>query len=128
MPLPTDIRLEGISFDYEDFSYRTPIKFGGIALDRVTILNVHCTVRTVAGKSAQGFGSMPLGNVWSFPSRVLGYDATLAAMKALAEKICRHFAECKLVGHPIDLGHQLEPEFFRAAASVSRELRLAEPV
>ncbi|HLW64583.1 MAG TPA: enolase C-terminal domain-like protein, partial [Gemmataceae bacterium] len=127
-PLPTDIRLDSVVFGYEDFNYRTPIKFGGIALDRVTILNVHANVRTVAGKSARGFGSMPLGNVWSFPSRVLNYDQTLAAMKALAERVCRLFAGCKETGHPIDLFHALEQDIFRAADAVSRELKLAEPI
>ena len=68
---PTDIRVEDVTFGYEDHRYRTPIKFGGVALDRATILNVYCVVRTVSGKVAKGFGSMPLGNVWSFPSKVL---------------------------------------------------------
>src|SRR3989442_1462546 len=77
MPKANDIRIEDISYSYEEFIYRSPIKFGGIALDRATNLNVACAVRTVAGRVAKGFGSMPLGNVWSFPSRVLGYDATL---------------------------------------------------
>ena len=45
---PTDIRIDQVSFGYEDFRYRTPIKFGGVALDRATILNVQSTVRTVA--------------------------------------------------------------------------------
>ncbi|HEV3146149.1 MAG TPA: enolase C-terminal domain-like protein [Gemmataceae bacterium] len=127
-PLPTDIRLEDVSFGYEDFSYRTPIKFGGIALDRVTILNVYATVHTVAGKSARGFGSMPLGNVWSFPSRVLTYDETLAAMKALADKVSRIFAGCRETGHPIDLFHVLERDIFRAAEEVSHNMKLAEPI
>ena len=87
---PTDIRIDDVRFDYEDFQYRTPIKFGGVALDRATLLNVECAVSSVAGKTARGFGSMPLGNVWSFPSRVLKYDDTLAAMKALTEHRAHH--------------------------------------
>jgi len=77
---PTDIRIENVRFGYEDFRYRTPIKFGGVAVDRATLLNVECRVATRAGRSAVGFGSMPLGNVWSFPSRVLTYEQTLAAV------------------------------------------------
>ncbi len=125
---PSDIRIEEFTHSYEDFLYRTPIKFGGIAVDRVTLLNVECRVRTVAGKAARGFGSMPLGNVWSFPSRVLDYDATLGAMKTLADRIARIAGSCRETGHPIDLGCLLEPEYERAAADVSRELRLAEPI
>jgi L-alanine-DL-glutamate epimerase-like enolase superfamily enzyme len=125
---PTDIRIDEVRFEYEDYLYRTPIKFGGVALDRVTLLNVECVVRAGAGKTATGFGSMPLGNVWSFPSRVLKYDDTLATMKALIGRIARITGDCRETGHPIDLTHALEPEYVRAAAEVSRELNLAEPI
>ena len=80
----TDIRVDAIGYSFEDFMYRTPLKFGGAVVDRVTLLNVNCTVRNAAGKVVKGFGSMPLGNVWSFPSKTMAYDRTLGAMKALA--------------------------------------------
>src|SRR5690242_3005618 len=86
---PTDIRIEELTFDYEDYGYRTPIKFGGVAVDRVSILNVRVQVRTVSGTVARGFGSMPLGNVWAYPSKVLKYDDTLAAMKTLTERLAK---------------------------------------
>jgi L-alanine-DL-glutamate epimerase-like enolase superfamily enzyme len=125
---PTDIRIESAQLAYEDFRYRTPIKFGGVALDRVTLLNVACQVRTRAGQSARGFGSMPLGNVWAFPSRRLSYEQTLEAMKKLAERLAGLFADCRDYGHPIDLTWALEPDCHRAAAEVSRQLGLVEPI
>jgi L-alanine-DL-glutamate epimerase-like enolase superfamily enzyme len=125
---PTSIRIESVSFACPDFRYRTPIKFGGIALDRVTLLDVTLDVRTTQGRRAQGFGSMPLGNVWSFPSRVLSYDDTLAAMKALASRVQALYAACPQSGHPVDLTWALEHDIFRAAASVTQELQLAEPM
>ena len=73
---PTDVRVKDVTVVYEDFRYRTPIKFGGVALDRVTILNVEMTVETRSGKVVRGFGSMPLGNVWAWPSQRLTYDQT----------------------------------------------------
>ena len=118
---PTDVRIESVQHRYEDYLYRTPIKFGGTALDRVTLVNVECTVRTASGKTARGFGSMPLGNVWSFPSRILGYDATLAAMKTLVERIGRSVGGFTESGHPIDLAVVLEPEHHKAAADVTRD-------
>ncbi len=125
---PTDIHIETVRFDYEDFTYRTPIKFGGVALDRVTLLNVECEVRTGSGRRARGFGSMPLGNVWAFPSRVLSYDATLGAMKTLVERIARLTQDHQEAGHPIDLTWALEPEYLHAATEVSLRLGLAEPI
>ncbi len=124
----TDIRIDDVSFAYEDFAYRTPIKFGGTAVDRATVLNVECAVRTRDGKRARGFGSMPLGNVWSFPSKKLSYDQTLAAMKALVGRIADRTRGCTEYGHPIDLTWALEPEYVQAAAAASAELHLAETI
>ena len=67
----SDVRIDQVTYGYEDYLYRTPIKFGGTEVDRVTLLNVNCTIRNGAGKVVKGFASMPLGNVWAFPSRVL---------------------------------------------------------
>jgi L-alanine-DL-glutamate epimerase-like enolase superfamily enzyme len=123
-----DIRIREVSFDYEDYLYRTPIKFGGTEVDRVTLLNVHCTVEGAGGKTARGFGSMPMGNVWSFPSRRLTYSQTLAAMKALTERINLITGEHAGGGHPLDLNRELEPSYLRAAEDLSQTLQLAEPI
>ena len=125
---PTDIRVQEVRFGYEDYLYRTPIKFGGTELDRVTLLNVDCVVSTAAGKTAKGFGSMPLGNIWAYPSRTMKYDDTLGAMKALAERIAKITGGHKQSGHPVDINHALELDYLRAAAEVSRERKLAEPI
>ena len=122
------MRIEAVAFAYQDYRYRTPIKFGGTAVDRATILNVECSVRTRSGRGGRGFGSMPLGNVWSFPSRILSYDTTLAAMKALVERIARIVGDCRETGHPLDLTLGLEPAFHEAARDLSGELGLAEPI
>jgi L-alanine-DL-glutamate epimerase-like enolase superfamily enzyme len=125
---PTDIRIDQVSFGFEDFRYRTPIKFGGTALDRVTLLNVNITVSTNAGKRARGFGSMPLGNVWSFPSKQLKYDETLAAMKALTQRIATIMGEHKDYGHPIDLTTTMEPYYEDAAQETQNALKLPEKI
>lgn len=125
---PTDIRIEEIRFEFEDWRYRAPYKFGGVPVDRATLLNVHCTVRTRSGKTAKGMGSMPLGNVWAFPSRTMPYDKTLGAMKTLAGRVHKLTAAYKEFGHPIDINKALEPEYLKAAAEVSKELKLDAPI
>jgi L-alanine-DL-glutamate epimerase-like enolase superfamily enzyme len=125
---PNDIHIDDFSFAYEEFLFRTPLKFGGTPVDRSTLVNVTCHVSTAAGRTARGFGSMPLGNVWSFPSRLLSYNDTLGAMLSLVEHITRIYASCKDSGHPIDLTWALEPAIHTAAHTVTRELALAEPV
>jgi L-alanine-DL-glutamate epimerase-like enolase superfamily enzyme len=120
LPNPTYIRIEDLDFSYEEFRYRAPYKFGGVPVDRATILNVNVTVRTRDGKTAKGFGSMPMGNVWSFPSRDMAYNTTLVAMKELAERIAGITSGYKEYGHPIDINAALEPEYLKAAAEISK--------
>ena len=104
----TDVMIKDVAFSYEDHRYRTPIKFGGVALDKVTLLNVTMTVETVGGKVAQGFGSMPLGNVWAWPSKVMKYDETLAGMKKIAD-VCRaSYIADSFFAHPIRIGRNEE--------------------
>ena len=47
--MQSDIRIRNVRVGYEDFRYRTPIKFGGVAVDRVTILNVIVDAETRGG-------------------------------------------------------------------------------
>ena len=122
------IRIEEVRFDYQDYHYRTPYRFGAQTVDRVTLLNVNCVVRTQAGKTAHGFGSMTMGNAWSFPSKTMSYDTTLNAMKALAVRISKITNDYREPGHPIDINCALAPEYLKAAAEVSKQLKLTEPI
>src|SRR5882724_11712375 len=124
----TDIRIVESTFEYEDFGYRTPIKFGGVALDKATVLNAKVTVELRSGKTATGFGSMPLSNVWSFPSKKLSYDQTLGAMKELVTAFWETVEECTAFGHAIDIGHRLEPQFLAHLGPIGTELKLGEPI
>ncbi len=127
-PLSTDARIEEVRFDTEDFLYRAPYKFGGREVDRVTVLNVHCRVRTKAGKGGTGFASMPLGNVWSFPAPDIPYATTLAAMKSLAQKIAQNMRDFTDFAHPLEANRALEPAYFGLAEEVTIEMRLPRKV
>ena len=89
-------------------------------MDRVTLLNVKCRVSTRDGRSGQGFGSMTMGNVWSYPSATLTYDQTLNAMKGLATSIRKITADYREYGHPIDINTALEPEYLKAAGEIPK--------
>jgi L-alanine-DL-glutamate epimerase-like enolase superfamily enzyme len=128
VPRNNDIRIESVTMAFRPYKYRVPIEFGDIVSDRITLLNVVCTVRSRDGKVAHGFGQMPLSNTWSFPSRKLSYDTTLAAMKNLAERIRKTTEDYKEYGHPIELNFVLEPEYLKTGAAVTQEMKLSEPV
>jgi hypothetical protein len=123
---PTDIRVVEVQHELEHHAYRTPYQFGGRTVDRVTILNVHCRVRTGDGREAWGFGSMTLGNAWAYPAA--SHDDGLKAMVDLAVELRAQTAACDDVGHPIDLFHVLEPAYLGAAASLSKTTGLSSPI
>lgn len=104
----TDVTIRDAVIETESYRYRTPIKFGGVALDRVTLLNVMAHVETAAGKLGSGFGSMPMGNVWAWPTRNLTYDQTLKAMHDFAAVCASEYAGCGIAGHPLDITHALD--------------------
>jgi L-alanine-DL-glutamate epimerase-like enolase superfamily enzyme len=56
------------------------------------------------------------------------YEQTLGAMKALAPRIAKITNEYKEYGHPIDVNHALEAAYLAAAADVSKELKLDQPI
>jgi L-alanine-DL-glutamate epimerase-like enolase superfamily enzyme len=123
---PTDIRIVEANHEFEEYLYRAPYQFGGRSVDRVTLLNVTCRVRTAGGVDAWGFGSMTLGNAWAFPAA--SEEAGLGAMRALAADLRAITAGCQEQGHPLDLFRALEPEYLRAAVELSRVRALAVPI
>jgi len=125
---PSDIRILDVRYSFEDYKYRAPYQFGGRTVDNVTLLNVDVRVVTASGTEAAGFGSMPLGNAWSFLSQVVSFDQSLEAMKQLAGSIRTITAGYARPAHPIDINFELEPEYLKAATEVSRTMKLAETI
>lgn len=122
------IRVVGVETSFHEHRYRTPYKFSGAPVDRATILDVAVDAVAADGRTVRGFGSMPLGNVWAFPTRTLPYAETLGAMKGLATRIETILSGCDEAAHPLELAHLLQPEYERAAAEESRTRGLAEPI
>ena len=81
----TDVSLREVTSDTERIAYRTPMKFGGRVVTDVVLLSVTVEVETRDGRRGRGFGSMPMGNVWGWPSQCVPAAKTLAAMVELGQ-------------------------------------------
>ena len=124
----TDIRVREVETAFRRYAYRTPLKFGGVPTTHATVLTVRVLVEGVDGRRAWGEGCMPLGNVWSFPSKKVSAERTNASMEALAVKIAQWMPEFGDTGHPVDLGHRWESSWIKLAADVTSYLALEEPM
>ncbi|MDA0659152.1 MAG: mandelate racemase/muconate lactonizing enzyme family protein [Planctomycetota bacterium] len=129
MPQPTfSMRILEVRTRSERMAYRTPIKFGGRTVTEAVLFHVEIDVEINGRQPATGFGSMPLGNVWAWPSSSIPVESTLQAMQQLAEQLAHQAAGICGSGHPLQLSHRLAQHFPAAVAKVTREMSLPEPI
>ncbi len=111
----TDLRLLEVAADTERIAFRTPIKFGGRVVTDAVLFNVTVEVETRDGRRGMGVGSMPMGNVWAWPSKRDQHRAIAGRhgrAGPAARPAGRHIT--RAVGHPLDITHEL------AARSIDR--------
>lgn len=128
MPKTTDIEVIETALAIEKLPYRAPLKFGGRVVRDAAILNVRARVRTPAGKEAVGFGSMPLGNVWAWPSQAVEAETSTEAMRQVAEKITVAAQALSGFAHPLDHVHVLSRSYDAIAGEVTSALGVPEPM
>ncbi len=124
----SDARIEHISISYDDYEFRTPVGFAGTVMDRATMATVRCSLRTLGGRVAEGFGTIPFNQVFSFPSKKLTKEVRNGAMKALAAELVKITNGYPEYGHPVDINWDLVPRYFMAAVDVSKRLGLVDPI
>ncbi len=128
MSKPTDIRLCAATALTQRIDYRTPIKFGGRVVNDVTLLDVAVEVETSSGDRATGLGSMPLGNVWAWPTQKVSSDQTLDAMLTLSKRFVSDADRSHLTGHPLDITSELAAGHTAAVTDVWQALGIDEAI
>ena len=118
MPNDTDVRILDAVCSFEPVSFRAPLKFGGRIVDKTFLMNVEVTVETHSGNHATGFGSMPVGNIWAWPTSELTGDQTELAMKDFAERIVDIASQVPHYGHPMELMFDLTEEYAHTAKTI----------
>ncbi|MFV1967517.1 MAG: enolase C-terminal domain-like protein [Pirellulaceae bacterium] len=128
MSKPTDISIKQVATSQERIEYRTPIKFGGRVVDDVVLLKVTVDVETRDGQRGQGQGSMPMGNVWAWPSANVSTEQTLAAHLEFGERSAAAANDYTGCGHPLEITHDLAKDHASIADQIASQANLAEPM
>ena len=126
MNLFTDIILRQVTCSTEQIDYRTPIKFGGRVVNDVVLLNVKAEVETRDGRRGVGLGSMPVGNVWAWPSSVVDGADSLKTMIELGQRLTAQADSYEDAGHPLEITHQLSQQYDAIARQVIEQAGLGE--
>lgn len=124
----TDISLRGVTLEEEHIAYRAPIKFGGRAVNDAVLMHVHADVETRDGRRARGFGSMPMSNIWAWPTRDVPAEKTLAAVIGLCRRLVAQADQYRESGHPLDITTDLSRSHAQTTADVVREAGIDEPM
>jgi L-alanine-DL-glutamate epimerase-like enolase superfamily enzyme len=117
----TDIRIVDADCTFEEIRFRAPLKFGGRVVNHSYCMNVRVTAETTDGTRADGFGSMPVGNVWAWPTDDLSGDQTEVAMKMFAERVTEAVLASE-PGHSIEIMHTMNSRYPGIAKSVETKL------
>lgn len=128
MPKASDIRVVEAAVTFEPCPFRSPLKFGGRVVDRSQLINVQVTVESRGKRHSTGMGSMPVGNVWAWPSDVVGPQQTEQAMLNFAEEVVDICTDFDQFEHPLDLIFNLSAEYEHLGKRVAQKLGLQEPV
>jgi L-alanine-DL-glutamate epimerase-like enolase superfamily enzyme len=128
MTKPTDIRIIEATCDFEAIAFRTPLKFGGRVTENTTLINVEVTVENSKGDYVTGFGSMPIGNIWAWPSADVAPDAAEAAMAEFAKRVVSLVESYPEFGHPIDIMFGLAAEYHHLGRAVAEQQGLDEAI
>jgi L-alanine-DL-glutamate epimerase-like enolase superfamily enzyme len=122
----SDFNLKQVTTSQDRIQYRTPMKFGGRVVTDALVFNVHAEIETRAGHRATGLGSMPLGNVWGWPSATLSGEQTLSAMNDLAERLAMLGNDYRGSGDPLEVTAELAESYRAAADQVVQDSGLDE--
>jgi len=128
MSKSSDIRIIDAECSFEPVPFRAPLKFGGRVVEKTFLMNVDVTVETRDGKQAAGSGSMPVGNVWAWPSAAVSAEQSEEAMKKFAEKVVDLANVHTEYGHPVDLVYHLSAEYEHQARTLATKMKLEEPI
>ncbi len=124
----TDIRIIEATCDFEAVAFRTPLKFGGRVTESTTLINVEVTVENSRGDYSTGYGSMPIGNIWAWPSADVSPDATEAAMAEFAVRVVALVGSYPEFGHPMDIMFGLAAEYHHLGRAVAQKQGLDEAI
>ena len=124
----TDVQVKEVSVSFEPVQYRLPLKFGGRIVSSSYLINAEVTVETHSGKHGTGHGSMPVGNVWAWPSSILEPPETEKVMMAYAKAVVELFNSYPGYGHPLEIEYEVSTEYEHQARRTAESLGCKEAI
>jgi len=128
--LDSDIQILKLEPFYRTDKFRAPLKFGSVVVTDSTSLIVKATVQNKGGKTAEGWGAMPLMDKWAFPDPSVSHEKKFEAMKQIGERACKMLEKHSRssFAHPIDMMLAAKDDILRLAKEVDSGVGLDLPM
>jgi L-alanine-DL-glutamate epimerase-like enolase superfamily enzyme len=100
-----------------------PLAFGSERVNGVTCLRVALDAENGLGKSARGWGEVPLNVQWMWPSQEISYEQRLQGAYFLAANIASRLPETLRAAHPLEISSAfMEGELPALSAETARRV------
>jgi L-alanine-DL-glutamate epimerase-like enolase superfamily enzyme len=123
----TDIQITDVTCSTQSFQYRSPMKFGGRVVRDVVVFDAVVKVKTRNGKTAEGFGSMTMGNIWAWAAGKTDPADSLETMIRFGKKVVQSANGYREWGHPLELTYEFSKQYSPLAETVIKSVD-AEPI
>lgn len=124
----TDVRIRDLAFETENFEFRVPLKFGSSVVRMLTIIHVTAVLESRSGKQGTGFGSMPVGNAWAWPSQKCTPSKTHQIMVEFGKRLVDQSRSCSEYGHPLELTRILADNQIPLAKDLVKKYQISESI
>jgi len=126
--MKTDIHILEVQPFFALERARTPLKFGAVVVEGVTVAHARVRVENGLGQVADGWGGIPLSDFWGWPSKVVEHEQRDIAMRRLVEECCAAAARYPGSNHPVGIFMDLEQELPGLIDKVTANLKLPERI
>lgn len=130
MDLVSDIRIREARVRFERFALRTPFVLSHGRITDICQATAWVRVEDTRGRSAEGLGTIFLGDLWSWPSRTVSSEDRVRTMQAICEVLADGLpAAAADFAHPLEHGiHLAETYVPYITHPAARVMHLPEPV
>lgn len=122
MVLPTDIAVKSVRLDFTGQPFRSPLKFGSVVIESLTLLTATVEVENGRGSVAAGVGNVLLSFPWACPEGASSPEEKDRAMRTVAERYASLTEGLSRRYHPIDLFASTQDDLLKAACEVDASM------
>ncbi|MFP4249530.1 MAG: enolase C-terminal domain-like protein [Armatimonadota bacterium] len=117
----SDIAVEELEIILEPQTARTPLKFGGVVVEKLPFCRIRATVENGCHDVAEGWGGIFMMDQWGWPDPSVSHEDKQRVMERVLDGYVHLVSTHVGMFHPIDLFMELEDDLARINDRVCEE-------